>query len=165
MFRASGTDALQICNCYVGDVASLCRLHSPCIYHHQEACGSAAMVSEVVLERTDPVPAATIAQRLEILGGVRIMSDVEQHNRQQADVLLRQAKESQKGSAATGANTISFLQSLAAIRGDGGSARKRGLVLQEVSSYVWKLCRGCFWVGAISGSSFAGHMKLPRLLF
>ena len=123
------------------------------------------MVSEVVLERTDPVPAATIAQRLEILGGVRIMSDVEHQNRQQADVLLRQAKESQKGSAATGANTISFLQSLAAIRGDGGSARKRGLVLQEVSSYVWKLCRGCFWVGAISGSSFAGHMKLPRLLF
>eukprot|EP00435_Cladocopium_sp_Y103_P042922 s706_g12.t1 len=118
----------------------------------------------VVLERTDPVPAATIAQRLESLGGVRIMSDVEHQNRQQADVLLRQAKESQKGSAATGANTISFLQSLAAIRGDGGSARKRGLVLQELSSYVWKLCRGCSWVGAISVSSFAGHMKLPRLL-
>lgn len=85
------------------------------------------------MERTDPVPVATIAQRLEALGGVRIMSDVEHENRQQADVLLRQAKESQKNLAATGANTINFLQSLAAIRGDGGSARKRGLVLQELS--------------------------------
>ena len=86
----------------------------------------------MVLDRTDPVPAATIAQRLESLGGVRIMSDVEHQNRQQADVLLRQAKESQKGSAATGANTISFLQRLADIRGDGGSARKRGLVLEII---------------------------------
>ncbi|CAK8994843.1 unnamed protein product, partial [Durusdinium trenchii] len=34
------------------------------------------------------------------------------------------AKEAQKTSAATGANTINFLQSLAVIRGDGGSARK-----------------------------------------
>ena len=60
------------------------------------------------------------------------MSDVEHANRKQADALLRQAKEAQKTSAATGANTINFLQSLAVIRGDGGSARKRGLVLQEL---------------------------------
>lgn len=60
------------------------------------------------------------------------MSDVEHQNRQQADELLRQAKESQKSSAATGANTISFLRSLAAIRGSAGSARKRGLVPEEL---------------------------------
>ena len=84
------------------------------------------------MERTDPIPVITIAQRLEALGGVHIMSDVEHANRTQADALLRQAKESQKTSAATGANTINFLQSLAVIRGDGGSARKRGLVLQEL---------------------------------
>ena len=71
------------------------------------------------------------------------MSDVEHANRKQADALLRQAKEAQKTSAATGANTINFLQSLAVIRGDGGSARKRGLVLQELS-FFWKLCQGCF---------------------